>query len=123
TIEPAEILTGEDLDLMDRWLAQADTVVIADELARLPRDKRAVPFRLLAKDRALDVFEMLDPSLQQELLENLRDAHVRQLFESIAPDDRARRTEEMPAKVARRLLAGLSPNERRLTATLLGYPE
>ena len=29
----------------------------------------------------------------------------------------------MPAKVARRLLAGLSPNERRLTATLLGYPE
>ena len=29
----------------------------------------------------------------------------------------------MPAKVARRLLAGLSPNERRLTSTLLGYPE
>ena len=39
------------------------------------------------------------------------------------PDDRARLTEEMPAKVARRLLAGLSPNERRLTSTLLGYPE
>ena len=48
---------------------------------------------------------------------------MRQLFEGLDPDDRARLTEEMPAKVARRLLAGLSPNERRLTATLLGYPE
>ena len=53
----------------------------------------------------------------------LREANVRELFEDLDPDDRARLTEEMPAKVARRLLAGLSPNERRLTSTLLGYPE
>jgi magnesium transporter len=122
-IEPGEILGGEDLDLVDRWLAQADTVDIADELSRLDPDRRAVPFRLLARDRALEVFELFDPSIQQELLEGLRDANVRQLFEEMDPDDRARLTEEMPAKVARRLLAGLSPNERRLTATLLGYPE
>jgi magnesium transporter len=123
TVEPAELLLGEDLELIDRWLAQADTVEISDELSRLPRDRRAVPFRLLAKDRALDVFEQLDPSVQQELLENLRETNVRQLFEGMDPDDRARLTEEMPAKVARKLLAGLSPNERRLTSTLLGYPE
>ena len=122
-IEPGEILGGEDLDLMDRWLAQADTVDIADELTRLDAAHRAVPFRLLARDRALEVFELLDPSIQQELLDGLRDTNVRQLFEEMDPDDRARLTEEMPAKVARRLLAGLSPNERRLTATLLGYPE
>jgi magnesium transporter len=30
---------------------------------------------------------------------------------------------ELPAMVARRVLAGLSPQERALTATLLGYPE
>jgi len=121
--DPNELLTGTDLELMDRWLAQADPVVIAEELERLPRERRAVPFRLLAKDRALEVFEQLDPSVQQDLLEGLRDANVRQLFEEMDPDDRARLTEEMPATVARRLLAGLSPNERRLTSTLLGYPE
>jgi magnesium transporter len=123
SIEAHEILAGEDLDLIDRWLAQADTLVIADELTRLDPAQRAVPFRLLARDRALEVFELLDPSIQQELLEGMREANVRQLFEELDPDDRARLTEEMPAKVARRLLAGLSPNERRLTATLLGYPE
>jgi magnesium transporter len=122
-VEAQDLLLGDDLDLIDRWLAQADPVEIAEELSRLPRERRAVPFRLLAKDRALEVFELLDPSVQQELLEGLRDANVRQLFEDMDPDDRARLTEEMPAKVARRLLAGLSPNERRLTSTLLGYPE
>lgn len=122
-VEIADLLQGDDLELIDRWLAQADPVEIADELERLPRERRAVPFRLIGKDRALEVFELLDPSVQQELLEGLRDANVRQLFEEMDPDDRARLTEEMPAKVANRLLAGLSPNERRLTSTLLGYPE
>ena len=123
TVEPSELLTSGDLDLIGRWLEQADVVEIAEELSRLPREARAVPFRLLSRDRALEVFELLDPSLEHELLDGLRDANVRQLFEEMDPDDRARLTEEMPAKVAHRLLAGLSPNERRLTATLLGYPE
>lgn len=122
-VEVEEILLGDDLELMDRWLAQADPVEIAEELARLPRERRAVPFRLLARDRALEVFELLDPSVQQDLLDGLRDANVRRLFEEMDPDDRARLTEEMPATVARQLLAGLSPAERRLTSTLLGYPE
>jgi magnesium transporter len=118
-----DLLQIGDLDLIDRWMDQADVVEIAEELVRLSRDQRAVPFRLLTKDRALEVFELLDPSVQQELLEGLREANVRQLFEEMDPDDRARLTEEMPAKVATRLLAGLSSNERRLTSTLLGYPE
>jgi magnesium transporter len=123
TVGLDDLLATGDLDLLDRWMNQADVVEIAEELVRLPREQRAVPFRLLAKDRALEVFELLDPSVQQELLEGLRETNVRQLFEEMDPDDRARLTEEMPAKVARRLLAGLSPNERRLTSTLLGYPE
>lgn len=123
TFDLDELLAGGDLELIDRWLGQADVVRIAEELSRIPRAQRAVPFRLLGKDRALGVFELLDPSLQQELLEGLRETNVRQLFEGLDPDDRARLTEEMPAKVATRLLAGLSPNERRLTATLLGYAE
>ena len=123
TVSLADLIEGGDLDLIDRWLAQADDVEIAEELTRLPREQRAVPFRLLARDRALEVFETLDPSVQQELLEGLREASVLQLFEEMDPDDRARLTEEMPAKVARRLLAGLSPKERGLTATLLGYRE
>ena len=118
-----ELVASREIEALNDWLRDASTVEIAEELGRLDPADRAIPFRLLAKDRALEVFEALDPIHQQELLEGLRDANVRQLFEEMDPDDRARLVDEMPAKVAKRLLAGLSPHERNLTATLLGYPE
>jgi len=118
-----ELVDAGDLPALDAWLGERSPVEVAEELARLDRSQRAIPFRLLGKDRALEAFELLDPALQQELLEGLRDASVVQIFEALDPDDRARLTEDLPAKVAKRLLAGLSPHERRLTATLLGYPE
>jgi magnesium transporter len=123
TLTPPETASDRDVEAINDWLRQASAVEIADELARLDPSERAVRFRLLAKDRALEVFEGLDPIHQQELLEGLREPAVRQLFEDMDPDDRARLVDEMPAKVAKRLLAGLSPHERALTARLLGYPE
>jgi magnesium transporter len=118
-----ELVAARDVNSLNEWLEQASTVEIAEELARLDPADRAIPFRLLPKDRALEVFEALDPVFQQQLLEGLREEGVRQLFEDMDPDDRARLVDEMPAKVARRLLSGLSPHERALTAKLLGYPD
>jgi magnesium transporter len=91
-------------------------------LVRLSPVDRAAPFRLLSKERALAVFEALDPAHQHELLAALRE-RASELFEALEPDDRARLLDEVPATVAQRLLKGLSPRERNLTATLLGYPE
>ncbi len=118
-----ELVAKRDVNALNQWLVEADPLEIAEELGRLPVADMAIPFRLLPKDRALEVFELLDPLHQQELLEGLRDANVRELVEDMDPDDRARLVDEMPAKVAKQLLAGLSPRERELTATLLGYPE
>ena len=118
-----DLVATRDVNALNEWLAQADPLEIAEELGRLPVADRAIPFRLLPKDRALEVFEALDPLHQQELLEGLRDASVRELVENMDPDDRARLVDEMPAKIAKQMLAGLSQRERALTATLLGYPE
>jgi magnesium transporter len=119
----AELVESGDIERLNDWLNETNTVEIADELARLDPEQRAVPFRLLAKDEAIEVFEALDPTDQQALLDSLRDERVVQLFEAMDPDNRARLVDEMPATVATRLLAGLSPWERALTSTLLGYPE
>ena len=104
----AELVESGDIERLNDWLNETNTIEIAEELARLDPEQRAVPFRLLPKDEAIEVFEALDPTDQQALLDSLRDERVVQLFEAMDPDDRARLTEEMPAKVARRLLAGLS---------------
>lgn len=105
-----------------RRLIEGDPLEIAEDLTRREPEDRAIRFRLLAKDQALEVFEALDTPQQMELLEGLRAPRVRELVEDLDPDDRARLIDEMPAKVADRLLRDLSPNERRMTTSLLGYP-
>ncbi|MCU1645343.1 MAG: Magnesium transporter MgtE [Nocardia sp.] len=105
------------------WLDNHPPHVIADELARMDAVSAGMAFRLLDKDRALDVFEELEPVDQQQILTGMRDQSFRELVEEMDPDDRARMLREAPAKVAKKVLAGLSPRERRMTAALLGYPE
>ncbi len=109
-------------DIEERLMA-APVGEVAEELERLEPDDRVVAFRLLPRDRALAVFESMDTAIQQEILEGLRDDRFRQLLEDLDPDDRARLLDELPAKVAKRALLGLSPAERRYTAALLGYSE
>ena len=112
----------KDLVSLRAWLDENGTLDITDELVRLAPKERAVMFRLLDKDRALAVFEALDPVHQQELLEGLRDERVRELFGGLEADDRARLLDEVPAAVATRLQAGLPMEQRAVTAALLGYP-
>jgi len=48
---------------------------------------------------------------------------VAALLNDMAPDDRTEFLEELPATVTRELLALLTPQERAIALTLLGYPE
>ncbi|MDT0301221.1 magnesium transporter [Streptomonospora wellingtoniae] len=121
--ELTELVEANDLTGIRLWLAEHQPYEIADELERVPSHIALVPFRLLDKDRELEVFEELDPVHQQEILLGLRATAFHELLESMDPDDRARLIGEAPAKIATRALAGLSPAQRKMTAALLGYPE
>lgn len=108
---------------LDELLADTTALSIADELSRLDPIDTAVAFRLLPRDRALEVFEALDPSNQQQVLDGLLDDSVHDLIENLDPDDRVRLFDELPAKVVTLLLEQLSPAEQHLTGVLMGYPE
>ncbi|WP_024875156.1 magnesium transporter [Saccharomonospora piscinae] len=118
-----DLLDDDDLRGLQEWLAEHQPYEIADELARADEVEAVLLFRLLDKDRALTVFEELEPTDQHKVLSGLRDTAFRDVVEQMDPDDRARLLGEAPAKFARHVLAGLSPRERALTAALLGYPE
>jgi magnesium transporter len=105
------------------WLEERAPHDIAEEFTRLDAVQSALVWRLLARERALEVFEELDTFEQQELLEGMRDKAFREILESMDPDDRARMLGEAPAIFVHRVLQGLSPKEKAMTASLLGYPE
>lgn len=107
-----------------KWeLNQLPAVDVGDYIVNLSAEQQAIAFRLLKKDKATDVFEYLPTEVQEDLISSLQAADVRQLVESMRPDDRAELFDELPARIVKRLLQQLSHTERQATATILGYAE
>src|SRR5690606_5592527 len=99
------LLRAGSWDEAHRELARGRPFDVAEELTRLAGPQRAVAFRLLPKDLALEVFEALDAPAQGELLTELREEPVRELIAQLDPDDRVELLDELPAKVVNKLLA------------------
>src|SRR5439155_17267084 len=60
---------------------------------------------------------------QQKLLRAMAHEQVVGILNEMSPDDRTALLEEMPSAAARQLIRLLTPEERRVAQTLLGYPE
>ncbi len=104
-------------------LREMEIADLAEAVIELSPEDEAVVFRLLPRDIAADTFEYLPLEAQEELLKALGDQEVANILNDMSPDDRTALLEELPAKVTRRLLNLLSPEERRIASQLLGYPE
>jgi magnesium transporter len=86
-------------------------------------EDQVVTFRLLPRKDAAATFEYLNHEEQEHLLKAMAQEDVAALLNEMAPDDRTMFLEELPATVTRQLLALLTPQERAVASTLLGYPE
>ena len=95
---------------------------LAEVIAEIPREDRAVVFRLLPKQVATETFEYLGFDTQEELLHALAREEVIGIMNDMHPDDRTALLEELPGTVARQLVGLLTPDERRVAQALLGYP-
>lgn len=94
---------------------------VADIIVSLEPDHRAVCFRFLPRDDAGEVFAYLSAEMQEELVLKLGDAALR-VIEGMDPDDRVKLLDELPTAVAQRLIASLTPEDRKTTQAILGYP-
>ena len=120
-IDLKELLVAGNYDTAKLILEPSQPVDIAEAIGSLPQILQALAFRLLKKNEAIEVYEYLDPTVQQTLLDRLRSGEVLEIVEKMSPDDRVQLFDELPAKVVRKFLSALSPGERKVTAELLGY--
>jgi magnesium transporter len=96
---------------------------MAAVLTELGIEDQVVVFRVLPRKDAAAVFEYLSREAQETLLKAMAQEDVAALLNNMAPDDRTMFLEELPAAATRQLLALLTPAERAVALTLLGYPE
>jgi magnesium transporter len=118
-----ELVNKQDWNAINTHQALWSTPKIIGVMQETGQPERVMLFRLLEKERAIEVFERLDSAEQTELVRAMTDPDAVQLLEGLDPDLRAHIFDELPAKVTKRLLAALSPEARETVNILFGYPE
>src|SRR6266576_3639288 len=96
---------------------------VAEVILDMPEDEQVIIFRVLPHDLAADVFEYLGIEEQQNLLRAMAHEQVVAILNEMSPDDRTALLEELPSAAARQLIKLLTPEERQIAQSLLGYPE
>ena len=96
---------------------------VAEVILDMDEDDQVIVFRVLPSALAADVFEYLDVEAQQKLLHGMAHEQVVGILNEMSPDDRTALLEELPSAAARQLIKLLTPEERQVAQSLLGYPE
>ncbi len=77
----------------------------------------------LSIHRAASVFKILELPTQKRIIKNLPAFKTAELLNELPPDDRTAFLSELPSNAVRELVKTLNPAERKITLSLLGYPE
>jgi len=95
---------------------------VADLVDEMP-DYDSKLIGAMSVHRAASVFKILDLSSQKNIIKTLPPGKTAGLLNELPPDDRTDFLEELPSNVVRELIKLLDNEERKITLSLLGYPE
>ncbi|MCK8827624.1 magnesium transporter [Natroniella acetigena] len=115
------LIKKKEMDVLKKEVNEVHVADLLNLMKELKREEQVIVFRLLNKDLAIEVFEKLDPNFQRELISAFAENEVIEIIENLDFDDRARLLDELPAKVAKRILNKFNKEEREMIADLLGY--
>src|SRR5438270_11461045 len=117
------LISARDFTGLRKLVSDWPPADVAEVILDMPEDDQVIIFRVLPGALAADVFEYLDIDAQQQLLRAMAHEQVVAILNEMSPDDRTALLEEMPSAAARQLIQLLTPEERKVAQSLLGYPE
>jgi magnesium transporter len=115
------LLTGNPLEIR-QFLDAQNISDIAELVYEYPEQESRI-IAGMAVHRAAGVFKILEFSTQQSIIQTLPPGKTAELLNALPADDRTSFLEELPSDVVRELIKLLDPEERKITLSLLGYPE
>jgi magnesium transporter len=113
--------SGDDRALHE-FLDEQNISDVAELIDELP-DYGSQIIAAMSVHRAVGVFKILDFSAQKDIIQLLPPETTAGLLNELPPDDRTDFLEELPSNVVRELIKLLDNEERKITLSLLGYPE
>lgn len=118
------LIDERNLSTLKEILSDWTPTDIADLITSLPAEnEQVIIFRLLPQDLAADTFEYLEFDMQMNLIKAMGKEEVASILNEMSADDRTALLEELPSTAAKQMIMMLSPEERKIATSLLGYPE
>ncbi|MCL6523921.1 MAG: magnesium transporter [Thermoflavifilum sp.] len=117
-----ELLEKGDTTTLQQWLNDMNISEVASLISEMPEEATQL-FALLSPNRSVHVFRILDFPLQRNIIRSMPPTLIAELMNALPPDDRVAFLEEMPAQAVSELLKLLNEDERKITLSLMGYPE
>jgi len=116
---------NKDWKQLKQLLNEYDSIQLAELFEESPEKEIIILFSLLSRIQSKEVFKSLSYEKQEQLIEGLMQDNrkLSELLNDLEPDDRTAFFEELPGMVTQQLIQWLSPEERKKTIQLLGYPE
>lgn len=117
-----EIIASGDSTRIHQFLDEQNISDVA-ELIYENENKEAYILSCLSIHRAASLFKILEHTTQEKIIRELPPSKTAELLNELPPDDRTSFLEDLPNEVVRELIKTLNPEERKITLSLLGYPE
>ncbi|WP_439506441.1 magnesium transporter [Sediminibacterium sp.] len=116
------LIQKEDTLEIREFLNDQNISDVADLINEYPEYEARIVANM-AIHRAASVFKILDIAQQKDIVKELPSAKTAELLNELPADDRTDFLEELPKAAIRDLIKLLDPEERKITLSLLGYPE
>ena len=120
--ELEHVLTDGDPVEIGQFLDQQNISDVAELIYTVPEHDASI-IMYMSIHRASGVFKILETPTQQDIIQKLPPSKTAELLNELPPDDRTALLEDLPSDVVRELIKLLNPEERKITLSLLGYPE
>lgn len=117
-----ELLEKGDALEMRQFLDAQNISDMAELVYEYPEHEAKI-IASMSVHRAAGVFKILEFPTQQSIIQTLVPSKTAELLNELPADDRTAFLEELPGSVVRELIKLLDSNERKITLSLLGYPE
>ena len=117
-----ETLSKNDAHLLRALLDEQNISDVVELVNEFPAHEATIIDHMTVH-RAVSVFKILDINQQKDIIKELPARKTAKILNELPPDDRTDFLEELPKAAIRDLIKLLDPEERKITLSLLGYPE
>jgi magnesium transporter len=117
-----ELLQNREFISARTCLKEISPIDLADGWEHFDADERKALFRLLSRQRAVQLFEELEPAQQVELVNSLQAQDAQELLQDLDPSETGRMVRGLPPPMIRQLTGIMKKGGQESVRKFLQYP-